>query len=214
MMKNSMVTLVSKLSSKNPGEHLQRKTNLNSYTSDTKDIKEEQLAVDDVGSKIKLSSFGQKRLFSSINISADKWLLTLDEHSMAKLENPPSLCDGLDRKTELDLRYLGCEIIQSGAILLRIPQVAAATAQILYQRFYYQRSFVRHHFEYTVMACLLLASKIEEAPRRPRDVINVFHRLEHLHGKRNESKKRQFFRRSETHISIDICVLTLRLFEP
>lgn len=46
-----------------------------------------------------------------------------------------------------DLRYLGCEIIQSGAILLRIPQVAAATAQILFQRFYYQRSFVRHHFE-------------------------------------------------------------------
>uniref|UniRef100_A0A914S518 Uncharacterized protein n=1 Tax=Parascaris equorum TaxID=6256 RepID=A0A914S518_PAREQ len=41
----------------------------------------------------------------------------------------------------------------------------------------------------TVMACLLLASKIEEAPRRPRDVINVFHRLEHLHGKRTESKK-------------------------
>lgn len=112
------------------------------------------------------------RLFSSINISADKWLLTLDEHSVAKLGNPPSLADGLDRKTELvcklllialvfvrnhihhkycslfqDLRYLGCEIIQSGAILLRIPQVAAATAQILYQRFYYQRSFVRHHFE-------------------------------------------------------------------
>lgn len=39
------------------------------------------------------------------------------------------------------------------------------------------------------MACLLLASKIEEAPRRPREVINVFHRLEHWHGKKNESKK-------------------------
>ncbi|EFO21672.2 CYL-1 protein [Loa loa] len=180
MMKNSMVTLVPKSSSRNSGEHLQRKTNLNSSITDAKDVKEEQLIVDDIGSKIKLSSFGQK---------ADKWLLTLDEHSVAKLGNPPSLADGLDRKTELDLRYLGCEIIQSGAILLRIPQVAAATAQILYQRFYYQRSFVRHHFEYTVMACLLLASKIEEAPRRPRDVINVFHRLEHLHGKRNESKK-------------------------
>uniref|UniRef100_A0A915C191 Cyclin-like domain-containing protein n=1 Tax=Parascaris univalens TaxID=6257 RepID=A0A915C191_PARUN len=139
--------------------------------------------------KIKPSSFGQRRLYSSINISAEKWLLTLDEKSLAKLENPPSLADGLDRQTEQDLRYLGCEIIQSGAILLRIPQVAAATAQILYQRFYYQRSFVRQHFESTVMACLLLASKIEEAPRRPRDVINVFHRLEHLHGKRTESKK-------------------------
>ncbi|OZC08240.1 hypothetical protein X798_04719 [Onchocerca flexuosa] len=187
MTKNSFMTLAPK-SSKNSGEHSQRKTNLNSSTSDIKDVKEEQLTGDDISSKIKLSSFGQRRLFSSINISADKWLLTLDEHSVAKLDNPPSLPDGLDRKTELDLRYLGCEIIQSGAILLRIPQVAAATAQILYQRFYYQRSFVRHHFEYTVMACLLLASKIEEAPRRPRDVINVFHRLEHLHGKRNESK--------------------------
>ncbi|VDM37453.1 unnamed protein product [Toxocara canis] len=139
--------------------------------------------------KIKPSSFGQRRLYSSIDISAEKWLLTLDEKSMAKLENPPSLADGIDIQTEQDLRYLGCEIIQSGAIMLRIPQVAAATAQILYQRYYYQRSFVRQHFESTVMACLLLASKIEEAPRRPRDVINVFHRLEHLHGKRTESKK-------------------------
>ncbi|VDN44029.1 unnamed protein product [Gongylonema pulchrum] len=129
------------------------------------------------------------RLCSSVNISADNWLLTLDEFSVAKLENPPSLADGLDRKTEEDLRFLGCELIQSGAILLRIPQVAAATAQILFQRFYYQRSFVRHDFGYTVMACLLLASKIEEAPRRPRDVINVFHRLEHIHGQRDESKK-------------------------
>uniref|UniRef100_A0A2K6VMR9 Cyclin N-terminal domain-containing protein n=1 Tax=Onchocerca volvulus TaxID=6282 RepID=A0A2K6VMR9_ONCVO len=188
MTTNDFMTLAPK-SSKNSGEYSQRKTNLNSSISDIKDVKEKQLTEDDISSKIKLSSFGQRRLFSSINISADKWLLTLDEHSVTKLDYPPSLPDGLDRKTELDLRYLGCEIIQSGAILLRIPQVAAATAQILYQRFYYQRSFVRHHFEYTVMACLLLASKIEEAPRRPRDVINVFHRLEHLHGKRNESKK-------------------------
>ncbi|VDK42882.1 unnamed protein product [Anisakis simplex] len=140
-------------------------------------------------SKIKPSSFGQRRLYSSIDISAEKWLLTLDEKSLAKLENPPSLADGLDRQTEQELRYLGCEIIQSGAIMLRLPQVAAATAQILYQRYYYQRSFVRQNFETAVMACLLLASKIEEAPRRPRDVINVFHRLEHLHGKRTESKK-------------------------
>jgi hypothetical protein len=46
-----------------------------------------------------------------------------------------------------DLRYLGCELIQSGAILLKLPQVAAATAQILFQRFYYQKSFVKNNFE-------------------------------------------------------------------
>lgn len=45
------------------------------------------------------------RLYSSINISADKWLLTLDKNSVAKLESPPSLADGLDKKTE-QVRFL------------------------------------------------------------------------------------------------------------
>lgn len=46
-----------------------------------------------------------------------------------------------------ELRYLGCELIQQGAILLKLPQTAAATGQILFQRYYYQKSFVRYHFE-------------------------------------------------------------------
>lgn len=100
---------------------------------------------------------------------------------------------------------LGCELIQSGAILLKLPQTAAATGQILFQRYYYQKSFVRYNmlvsrvltppllyllFQHTVMACLLLASRIEEAPRRPRDVINVVNRLKQLHTRRHSSKPR------------------------
>lgn len=115
------------------------------------------------------------------NINCDKWLMTLDEESRLKIDNPPSLVDGLSKETESELRYLGCELIQQGAILLKLPQTAAATGQILFQRYYYQKSFVRYHFEHAVQACLLLASKIEEEPRRPREVYNVFHRLERLH---------------------------------
>ncbi|ULT88933.1 hypothetical protein L3Y34_007850 [Caenorhabditis briggsae] len=127
------------------------------------------------------SSFGKRPIYSKVDINCDKWLMTLDEESRLKIDNPPSLADGLSKELEAEIRYLGCELIQQGAILLKLPQTAAATGQILFQRYFYQKSFVRYRFEHAVQACLLLASKIEEEPRRPRDVYNVFHRLEELH---------------------------------
>ena len=36
-------------------------------------------------------------------------------------------------------------------------------------------------------ACLFLASKIEEQPRMPTDVINVYHRLKQLYQHRRKS---------------------------
>ncbi|MXQ80237.1 hypothetical protein E5288_WYG006396 [Bos mutus] len=95
--------------------------------------------------------------------------------------------DGLDLPSETDLRILGCELIQAAGILLRLPQVAMATGQVLFHRFFYSKSFVKHSFEIVAMACINLASKIEEAPRRIRDVINVFHHLRQLRGKRTPS---------------------------
>ncbi|ELW65197.1 Cyclin-L1 [Tupaia chinensis] len=65
--------------------------------------------------------------------------------------------------------------------------VAMATGQVLFHRFFYSKSFVKHSFEIVAMACINLASKIEEAPRRIRDVINVFHHLRQLRGKRTPS---------------------------
>ncbi|GFG36837.1 hypothetical protein Cfor_08658 [Coptotermes formosanus] len=97
-----------------------------------------------------------------------------------KLSPTPSQNDGLDQETEADLRILGCELIQTAGILLKLPQVAMATGQVLFQRFYYSKSFVRHAMETTAMGCICLASKIEEAPRRIRDVINVFHHIKQV----------------------------------
>ncbi|KAJ6219184.1 hypothetical protein RDWZM_004996 [Blomia tropicalis] len=96
------------------------------------------------------------------------------------IENTPSSLDGLDQETEHDLRITGCKLIQISGVLLRLPQVAMATGQVLFQRYYYSKSFVRFPMEYTAMACVVLASKIEEAPRRIRDVINVFHNMKQI----------------------------------
>lgn len=59
-----------------------------------------------------------------------------------------------------------------------------ATGQVLFQRFYYSKSFVRHGMETTAMSCVCLASKIEEAPRRIRDVINVFFHIKQVRAQR------------------------------
>lgn len=103
-------------------------------------------------------------------------VLTLEDCILPpdRLSVTPSQVHGLRPEDETDLRILGCELIQSSGILLRLPQVAMATGQVLFQRFYYSESFVRQGMEMTSMACIALASKIEEAPRRLRDVINVF----------------------------------------
>ncbi|XP_020011262.1 cyclin-L2 isoform X2 [Castor canadensis] len=119
------------------------------------------------------------KLYSGVLITLENCLLPDD-----KLRFTPSMSSGLDTDTETGLRVVGCELIQAAGILLRLPQVAMATGQVLFQRFFYTKSFVKHSMEHVSMACVHLASKIEEAPRRIRDVINVFHRLRHLREKK------------------------------
>lgn len=134
----------------------------------------------DVTSATKTASGSQQqRSYGKIVLTLENCLLP-----EARLEHTPSQADGLDRETETDLRILGCELIQTAGILLRLPQVAMATGQVLFQRFFYSKSFVRHSMEATAMSCVCLASKIEEAPRRIRDVINVFHHIKQVRGQK------------------------------
>lgn len=48
--------------------------------------------------------------------------------------------DGVSMEVETQLRIYGCEVIQEGGILLRLPQAVMATAQVLLQRFYMKQS--------------------------------------------------------------------------
>ncbi|RXG53228.1 Cyclin-L2 [Armadillidium vulgare] len=55
--------------------------------------------------------------FGNIVMTLDNVLIPVE-----KLNNSPSQQDGLDLETELDLRILGCELIQTSGILLKLPQ--------------------------------------------------------------------------------------------
>ena len=67
------------------------------------------------------------------------------------------------------------------------PQQTIALGQIIYHRFYYKKNKDRIDFPpfHICMTCIYLACKIDEQPRRHRDVLTVFDRL---YKKRNNLK--------------------------
>ncbi|KRZ65856.1 Cyclin-L2 [Trichinella papuae] len=109
--------------------------------------KQSAVAYDYTDKEVSAAYFNLPRLYSGVSITLENPILPAEI-----LNNPPSLADGMDYETERAIRFCGCDLIQRASILLRLPQ-------------------------YVCMACIYLASKIEESPRRIRDVINVFHQL-------------------------------------
>ncbi|CAN4108664.1 unnamed protein product [Withania somnifera] len=98
--------------------------------------------------------------------------------SEEQLINSPSRKDGIDEVTETTLRIYGCDLIQESGILLRLPQAVMATGQVLFHRFYCKKSFARFNVKRIAASCVWLASKLEESPRKARQVLIVFHRME------------------------------------
>lgn len=93
----------------------------------------------------------------------------------AVVAETPSRRDGVSEASELTYRIAGCELVQEMGILLRLPQVVMATAQTLFHRFYFRKSLLQFDVHVVALASLFLGAKVEEAPRRFRDVINVMY---------------------------------------
>ncbi|TFK55198.1 cyclin-like protein [Heliocybe sulcata] len=94
--------------------------------------------------------------------------------SLEQVEKSPSREDGIPADLEEDLRAYGCKLIHQAGILLKQKQVAVATAQILFQRFWFVTSMKQFGIGDVGMGALYLASKLEECPLRMRDLINVY----------------------------------------
>lgn len=59
-----------------------------------------------------------------------------------------------------------CGIIKKAGMLLKLPQVCIGLATSIFHRFYYKKSFVRCDGFIMASACLYLATKLEEQPRK------------------------------------------------
>ncbi|EMD38490.1 hypothetical protein CERSUDRAFT_113662 [Gelatoporia subvermispora B] len=94
--------------------------------------------------------------------------------SLSQIEKTPSREDGIPPELEEDLRAYGCKLIHEAGILLKQKQVAVATAQILFHRFWYVTSMKQFGIGDIGMGALYLASKLEECPIRMRELINVY----------------------------------------
>ncbi|KAK3819552.1 MAG: cyclin-like protein [Benniella sp.] len=109
---------------------------------------------------------------SQNKLSLQNALLTLEQ-----LQRTPSREDGITEEQEDNMRQLGCHLIQTTGILLKLPQVAMATAQILFQRFFYLASLRKFAVRDISMGSIFLAAKVEECPCRLSDLVNV---IDHL----------------------------------
>ncbi|KAF9228660.1 cyclin-like protein [Gyrodon lividus] len=94
--------------------------------------------------------------------------------TFSQIERTPSREEGVPQELEEDLRAFGCKLIHEAGVLLKQKQVAVATAQILYQKFWYTSSMKQFSIGDVGMGALYLASKLEECPLRMRDLVNIY----------------------------------------
>mmetsp|Transcript_36491 Transcript_36491/g.145871 ORF Transcript_36491/g.145871 Transcript_36491/m.145871 type:complete len:501 (-) Transcript_36491:2896-4398(-) len=110
----------------------------------------------------------------------------LDERTS---KSTPSRKDGVSEVVEKTQRAFACGLIQEAGILLELPQIVMATAQVLFHRFYHRVSMKKFSHLWTAAAALFLAAKVEENPRRVREVVTtVHHRLVKNEIKSNPDK--------------------------
>ncbi len=112
---------------------------------------------------------------------------TVDYEAFFGAGGSPSGRAGMAPEEEARLRFGACHLIQQGGRLLRMPQSAMVTGQVLVHQFCCIESLYTTNIWEAAMACTMIAGKVEEAYRRVRDVVNVFHWLERgggaaLHG--------------------------------
>ncbi|RMX40731.1 hypothetical protein pdam_00015962 [Pocillopora damicornis] len=91
----------------------------------------------------------------------------------------PSRLDGIDYMTEIRYRREGTRFIMNCGNRMRLRYDTMATGAVYFHRFYMVQSFKNFPRWVTGAACLFLAGKVEETPKKCRDIIKTAKSLLH-----------------------------------
>ncbi|XP_031633394.1 cyclin-K-like [Contarinia nasturtii] len=87
------------------------------------------------------------------------------------LRNTPSIRDGLEIETERRYRKEGARFIMECGTRMALGHQTIATSAIYFHRFYMFQTFQEFPRYVTASCCLFLAGKVEETPKKCRDII-------------------------------------------
>jgi len=93
------------------------------------------------------------------------------------LNNSPTVQANVPHKIEMNNRIFICQLIERAGRMLKLPITTVITSQIIVHRFYYRQDMLKHKALPVAMTSLFLATKVEESPRKIRDILNVFDRV-------------------------------------
>ena len=89
------------------------------------------------------------------------------------LKNTPSLQDGIDFETEYRYRKEGARFIIDTGTKMGLRYDTMASGVVYFHRFYMFHSFKEFPRYVTACCCLFLAGKVEETPKKCKDIIKV-----------------------------------------
>ncbi|XP_066258151.1 cyclin-K [Euwallacea similis] len=90
-----------------------------------------------------------------------------------ELRNTPSIAAGLDYKSEMRYRKEGARFIIDTGMKMDLGYNTTATGVVYFHRFYMFHSFQQFPRYVTACCCLFLAGKVEETPKKCKDIIKI-----------------------------------------
>lgn len=106
-------------------------------------------------------------------IHSNPWIFDDDQ-----LAQTPSIKAGMTENQELSCRIEGARFIQElGSINLNLHHNTTATASVYFHRFYMYHSFNSFQIYPMATACLFLAGKAEETPKKSNDLLKCCRKI-------------------------------------